>query len=277
MLVAALLGGCSSVRLAYSNASQLAWWWLDGHLDFSIEQTPAAKEAIDRYFEWHRRTQLPAYVGLLAQAQVAALAPTTPTAACRWQDELRDAIEPALQQALLQGAEMVPGLAEPQFRHLEKRYARDNQEMRDDFLQPDLAERLAESVQRATDRAERLYGRLDEPQRRVIREGVTVSPFNPELWLAEKQRRQRDAVQTLRRLVAERADAEQRLAGLKALALRTERPPDPEYRAYQLRLRSYNCALAAQLHNATTAVQRQRARDTLKGWENDLRAMMAAP
>ena len=36
----ALLGGCSSVRLAYGNGPQLAWWWLDGYVDFSTEQTP---------------------------------------------------------------------------------------------------------------------------------------------------------------------------------------------------------------------------------------------
>ena len=270
-----LLGGCSSVRLAYSNGPQLAWWWLDGYVDFSSEQAPVARQAIDGFFEWHRRTQLPDYIALLVQAQQQVAEGTTPAAACRWQEQIRERLEPSLQQALQLGAELVPGLGEAQFKYLEKRYAKDNRDMRNDFLQPDPAERLNESVKRALERAERLYGRLDEPQRKVIAEGVAVSPFNPELWLAERQRRQRDTLRTLRRLVAERADAEQRLAALRALAQRTERSPEPEYRAYQLTLTDYNCALAAQLHNATTAAQRQRARETLKGWEGDFRALMA--
>jgi hypothetical protein len=59
------------------------------------------------------------------------------------------------------------------------------------------------------------------------------------------------------------------------LVARLERSPDAEYRAYQLRLGEYNCAFAAQLHNATTPTQRRQARDTLKGWENDLKSLIA--
>jgi hypothetical protein len=42
-----------------------------------------------------------------------------------------------------------------------------------------------------------------------------------------------------------------------------------------VKLAEYNCGLAAQIHNATTAAQRQKARDTLKGWEEDLRSLVA--
>jgi len=147
--------------------------------------------------------------------------------------------------------------------------------MRSDFLQDDAGERLTASVKRAVDRAERLYGRLDEDQRRLVRRGVIESPFDPALWLKERQRRQREVQATLRRLVAERADAGQRLAALRLLAERTERSPDPVYRAYQLKLGEYNCDFAARIHNATTPAQRQQARATLAGWEDDLRALMA--
>ncbi|MBE0547740.1 MAG: hypothetical protein IH627_08815, partial [Rubrivivax sp.] len=174
-------------------------------------------------------------------------------------------------------ADLVPGLGEAQLRHLEQRYAKGNDEMRGGFLQPDPAVRGRESVKRTVERAERLYGRLEEAQRGVIEAGVAASPFDPEMWLAERQRRQRDTVQLLRRLLAERADRDQRLAAMRMLALRTERSPDPDYRAYQLKLAEYNCAFAARIHNATTPAQRQQARDTLKGWEDDLRALIAPP
>jgi hypothetical protein len=103
---------------------------------------------------------------------------------------------------------------------------------------------------------------------------VLASPFNPEGWLAERQRRQRDVVQTLRQLVADKADGDKRLAALRALVARQQRSPDPAYRAYQIKLADYNCALAAQIHNATTTAQRKKAQQTLKGWEDDLRAVM---
>ncbi len=110
----------------------------------------------------------------------------------------------------------------------------------------------------------------------VLREGLAASPFDPALWLQERQRRQRDTLQTLRKLVAERADRDQRVAALRALALRYERSPNPEYRAYQARLTDYNCALVAQLHNATTAAQRQKARANFLGWEEDVRSLVPA-
>ena len=106
---------------------------------------------------------------------------------------------------------------------------------------------------------------------------MKASPFDPQAWADERQRRQRDTLATLRRLLAERADADRIVAALRALAERAERSPDPGYRAYQQRLLDYNCALAARLHNAMSPAQRQAARERLKGWEDDLRALAAAP
>jgi hypothetical protein len=276
-LLLCAFGGCSSVRLAYNNAPQLAWWWIDGYIDFSSEQAPLVKHGIDSLFDWHRATQLPEYVALLSVAQTQITEPTTPALACRWQDQVREKLEPSLQRGLDLAAQLLPGLGEAQFRHLEQRYGKANEEMRKDFLQADAEDRLAESVKRALERAERLYGRLGEAQKRVVREGVAVSPFNPEQWLAERQRQQREVLQKLRRLAADKADGAQRLSALRLLVQRVESSPEPEYRAYQLKLRDYNCGLAAQIHNATTPAQRLKARENLKGWEADLRSLAPAP
>jgi len=273
----ALLSGCSTLRLAYNNGPQLGWWWLDGYLDFSGEQTPRVKQAIDRWFDWHRSTQILDYVPLLVAAQAQVLEPVTPAMACRWQQQWRDALEPALERALQMSADLVPSLGEAQWRYLEERFAKSNAEMRRDFLQPKPEARLKASVKRVVERAETLYGDLDEPQRRVIRTGVVVSPFDPQAWITEREHRQRDTVATLRRLAAERADHEHVVAALRTLVERVERSPDANYRAYQQRLAEYNCAFAAQIHNATSPAQRRVAHERLKGWEEDLRTISASP
>ena len=275
LLLTPWMAGCSAIRLGYANGPQLAWWWLDGYIDFSRDQTPAARQAIDRWFEWHRGTQLADYAALLASTQTPILEPTTAAQACRWQDRIRDRLEPAIERAILEFADLLPGLGEAQFKHLEQTYAKRNDDMRSNFLQPDLEARHKEAVKRSVERAEQLYGSLEAPQLRVISAGVAASPFDPQAWITERQQRQQDTLQTLRRLVAERADRDTRLAALRALAARTERSPDPAYRAYQIKLASYNCDLAARIHNATTLAQRQAARDLLKGWEEDLRALAA--
>ena len=110
----------------------------------------------------------------------------------------------------------------------------------------------------------------------MITAGIAASPFDPQAWLAEREKRQRETLQVLRRLGSERADRDRILAALRALAERAETSPDPDYRSHQQRVADYNCAFAAQIHNATTAAQRKEARDRLKGWGDDARSLMAA-
>lgn len=275
LLFTAWMAGCSAIRLGYANGPQLVWWWLDGYMDFSREQTPATKQAIDRWFNWHRSAQLNEYAALLASTQAPILEPATAAQACRWQDRIRDRLEPALDRAITEFADLLPGLGEAQFKHLAQTYAKRNDEMRSNFLQPDPQTRLQEAIKRTVERAEQLYGSLEAEQLRVISAGVAASPFDPQAWATERQQRQQDTLQTLRRLVAERADRDTRVAALRALVARTERSPEADYRAYQVKLAQYNCGFAAQIHNATTAAQRLNARDRLKGWEEDLRALAA--
>jgi Family of unknown function (DUF6279) len=270
-----LLTGCSALRLGYNNGQQLAWWWLDGYMDFSSEHAPQVKAALGQWFDWHRKTQLPEVATLLASAATQVVEPTTPAAICRWQQVLGEKLDPTIERALQHGADLLPGLGEPQFRHLEQRYAKSNAEMRTDFAQAVPAERLKASIERAIERSETVYGKLEEPQRRIITAGVTASPFDADAWLAEIERRQRETLQTLRRLAAEKSDRDERLAALRALAERFQNSSVPAYRSYRQRLTDYNCNLAAQVHNATTAAQRAIARDKLKGWEADVRSLIA--
>ncbi|MBN8509778.1 MAG: hypothetical protein J0L57_14350 [Burkholderiales bacterium] len=275
---AAVLSGCSAVRIGYDQAPTLVWWWLDGYLDFDTPQAPAVKDALAQWFAWHRATQLPDYAELLAAAQVQVLQPATPAQVCRWNDELRARAETALTHAVPPAAELLPRIGPAQLEHLEQRYRRSNREFEQDFLQADPDERRAAAVERTIDRAEMLYGRLDARQRQLVAAGVEASPFDPAAWLAERREVQAQVLQTLARLTAggpARADRDSNVAGLKALAQRLLRAPPGPYRDYQRRLTEYNCAFIARLHNSTMPAQRLAARDRLRGWEEDLRILAA--
>jgi hypothetical protein len=275
-VAAVLLAGCSSLRLAYGGGPQLAWWWLDGYFDFTVEQSDAARGAIDGWFDWHRRTQLVPTAVFLESVASEMSEPTTPQAVCRVQERAAALVDVAVQQAILAAAPVSARLGPPQLRHLELRHEKVNAELRDEYLKPSPEQRRRATVERLVDRTENLYGRLDEAQRRLIAEGIETSPFEPERWLAERERRQRETLGTLRRLQAERADADQRIAALRALASHFGQSPDPAYRSYRDRLATYNCAFGARIHNATTPAQRQAARERLRGWASDLRAIAAS-
>ncbi len=269
-----LASGCSVVRLGYDNGPQLAWWWLDGYVDFSREQAPHARQAIHHWFDWHRTTQLPHYADWLAAIRSRIDGPLTSTQVCNWSDELQNILAPAFDQAVQLGAPVALRLGEAQWRHLEQRYTKSNDELRRDFLQPDPGDRRDASIKRIVKRIENLYGDLDKTQQQLIAASIETSPFNPEAWLSERQRRQQETLKTLRQLAAESTAPEQAMASLRNLVEHTHRSDDPDYRAYQLKLAAYTCGFIAHMHNSTTPKQRRHAHDKLKGWETDVRALM---
>lgn len=268
-----LLGSCSMLRLGYDQGPQLVWWWLDGYVNFSSEQTPHAKEAIRRWFDWHRKTQLPEYAALLAGLRTQLDDSVTPTQVCGWSEALRNTVAPAFDHMLQLGAPLVPGLGEAQLRHIEQHYAKGNDEFRRDYLQPVIKDRHEASIKRTIKRVENLYGSLTETQQRLISESIAASPYDPAAWLTERQYRQSETLQTLRQLTTEPTDVENIVTALRQLIDRTERSTNTDYRAYQMKLTEYNCAFIAQMHNSTTPTQRRHAHDKLKGWESDFRTL----
>jgi hypothetical protein len=184
-------------------------------------------------------------------------------------------MDTAFERAVPAGAELMLSIAPKQIQHMERRYAKANDEFRDEFLQADPAKRRKVSVDRAIERAELLYGKLDDEQREQVARSVAKSPFDAELWFSERKRRQQDALQILRRLGAEGATRDKAESALRAYIDRWSRSPREEYRRYSENLTSFNCAFAASLHNTTTPAQRQVAVQRLKGWEVDVRALAA--
>ncbi len=275
--------GCSMLRLAYDQAPNLVYWWLDGYVDFNGEQTPPLRDAIDRWFVWHRRTQLPDYADLLARVQREVTEPTTPAAVCAWQADGERRLDAALEAAAPAAAELILTLTPEQLQHIERRMAKTAEELRIDFLQADPAERRAKSLERTVERFETLYGRLDAAQRQRLAALLAASTFDAERWLGERRARQREMLQamtlasTAARGGADRSEAMQQARIAAHLIVdRTARSPRADYRAYQQRLTQDNCALVASMHNAMTPAQRLNARAKLKGWEDDLRTLIAA-
>ena len=270
-----LVSGCSALRIGYSQGADLAYWWLDGYADFDGEQTRRVREALAQWFVWHRKTQLPDYAQLLARAQTELRSDTTPARVCEWQGELLKRAHIAFDQAAPAAAEWALSVTPQQIQHIERRYAKVNDEFRDDYLQEDPRERSEATIKRTVERAESLYGRLDDAQRARVAAAMVRSPFDPELWFAERKLRQQEALQLLRKLNAEAASREQTQAALRVYVDQLERSPREVYRRYSERLAEFNCAFAAGLHNSVTPPQRRAAMNKLNGWEGDLRALVA--
>jgi hypothetical protein len=274
--LAALVSGCSAVRIGYSTAPDLAYWWLDGYVDFNDTQTVRVREALAQWFSWHRRTQLPEYAAQLARAQTEVLGETSAARVCEWQNELIKRANTAFDRAAPAAADVMLTITPKQVANIERRYAKTNDEFRDEYLQSDPAKRAAANLKRAVERAEMLYGKLDDAQRERIAAALPRSPFDAELWFTERRQRQTDALQMLRKLGAPGTSRDQAQAALRVYVEWLQRSPREAYRRYRDRLEEFNCSFAATLHNSTSAAQRRNAADKLVGWEGDLRYLATA-
>jgi uncharacterized protein YoaH (UPF0181 family) len=276
VLAAATLGGCTAVRFGYNQGPELAYWWFDRYVDFTDEQSPQVRAALADWFAWHRRAELPAYAALAERVRGDLPQPATPASMCRWFDDIRSRTDVALERALPSMAAVAMSMTPAQIDHLGRQYRKRNAERRDEFAQADPRQRRDAAVERAIERFERFYGRLDDAQRAVIAQGVAESPFDPDRWLAEREARQQEVLQTLQRLRAPGISSDEAVASLRTLVQRIQASPDEAYRQHQRRLVEFNCAFAARVHNATTPVQREAAARRFKGWEDDFRALASA-
>jgi hypothetical protein len=268
--------GCSALRLTYNQGPTLAYWWLDGYADFSDAQAPAVRDALTEWFAWHGATQLADYAQALSTLGAMAVNQVTAAQVCTQIDGWQQRAERAFEGAVPLMAVQVRSLSAAQIDHLEHRQATRREERRAELLKGGPAERHRAAVERWIDRAETLYGTLDESQRRLLAAALLLSPFQPEPWLAEQRQRHAEIVRSLRQWQADGSDAATVRAGLRRLAAETLQSPRLDYREQARRQTLANCALMAQLHNSTTPGQRQHAVDKLKGWEDDLRALASA-
>lgn len=276
VVASVLLSACSAVRLGYATGPELSYRWLDGYLDFDDTQEARVRDAIRQWFAWHRRTQLPDYAALLVQARGEVQADTTPARVCEWQAQMVQEAHVAFDRIAPTVVDTLLTLTPNQAQHLEKKYASVNEAYRDEYLQPDPRERAKRSFDRVAERAELLYGDLDDKQRALITDALTRSPFDPVVWLAERQARQQEVLAMVRRFGNGGAPREQAQAAVAAYVSHLEHSPREAYERYSQRLAEFNCGFGAALHNSTSAAQRRHAADRLAGWEGDARALSSS-
>jgi len=277
LALAAALGACSAIKLGYNSLPDVAYWWLDRYASFSDTQSLRVRDDLRRLHAWHRATELPRLAGLLARMEQLAPGPVTAAQACAFVPEFQarfnavaDQAEPALIATAL-------SLSARQLRHLQRKYNDNNVGWRKEWIEIPADEQKDKRFKELLERLEMIYGRLEQPQRAALRAGIERSLFDPQRILAERQRRQQDLLQVLRKLTAAPTSAADARAALRGYLERALLSPDPAYRAYQQQLTDEGCRLVAAVHESTTAAQRERAVRRLRDYQRDLRDLSAAP
>jgi len=272
VIMAATLSACTATRLAYNQAHNATYWWLDSHVDFNNGQSTPVRGDINAFFQWHRANELPVYAGLLQRWQTLAVQDLTGAQVCAEFDVIRQRIDRAAEASVQPMARLALQLDAAQLEHLKSRQAKSNVEFEDDFLQASADARIEKRFDRALSRSEMLYGSLSAAQKELVRNNIKASPFDPQRTQAERLRRQADLLKTVKDAQAAPDTAAERV---RAHIARIGQSPTPGYKAYADELVRQGCAQFAQLHNSTTPEQRANAVRVLKDYENDLRVLSA--
>ena len=270
------LAACSAIKLGYNSLPNLAFLWLDGYVDFSNEQEPLVRDELARLHAWHRQQELPRVLELLARMEQMAAGEFSAQQACAVVADVRVRLNVVAEQAAPRAIAIASSFTGRELRYLSRKFRRKNEQFHQDWVAIPAAQRHEKRSQQMLERLETFYGRLDEPQRAVLRQRLAQSVWDPVRTAAEWQRRQADLMEVLRRLTAHHGapEAEAR-ALLRGWLARIEQAPDPAYRAYQEALQQEGCSTVAAVHQSTSAAQREQAVNRLRAYQRDVRELAA--
>ncbi len=268
-----LLAGCSAVKVGYEQTPTLLYWWLDKHVDFSGTQTPLARQALEDLQRWHRKQALPGHADWLARLADVAQQPVEAAQVCAYMRELETQIDAFAQQSIVLTVPVVTSLRATQREHLQRYWARKNEDWADDWLAPSEARRQEKRMRSAVERYEDVYGRLTPSQTELVRRHVRDAVWTPQWGQQERLRRQQDLLQALDRIRNEGLDSAQAQAVLWKVWQRWLNPPQEADKQRMQAWREQGCRHLAELHNSTSPEQRQQAAKRLRAYEKDLREL----
>lgn len=269
-----LVAGCSAVKLSYNNAPDLMYWWLDGYVNFSAKQKPLVKQQLTNFQNWHRQNELPKYVEFLQRINQLASDNVAPQQICSLFDTAKiraqafnTEIVPILQT-------ISPDLSTSQLQHIEKKFAENNEEWREKWID-DKPEKLQKKrLEDAIDRAESFYGNLSRVQKDLLLSSIQTSSFNPETSYQRRLKNQQKLLALLRAIQQVELSAEQANMQLQAFMRQMTEPDDADYAAYMDKLSTESCQTLANLHNSSTSKQRKNLHKNLQGYLNDFNTLI---
>jgi len=275
ILLLALLGACSSLKLAYNNGDTLLFWWLDAYVDLTSDQKPGVKSDIGDLFRWHRKTQLQDYVQILHAGQRQLQG--TPSVAELQADyrEARTRAETVLMKAVPDIAELALKLTPAQIAAMETKFDKNNRDFRRKNMKGDRTEQMKFRYKKSMEQFELWFGDFSREQEAAIRKASDARPLDNELWLDERMRRQQRILELARKIQQERpaqAVAEGWIREvIRELFDRMDKPSDRKafFDAYL----AGNVEFVHTVIGLTTPQQKEHAHKRIQGWIDDLHAL----
>jgi len=274
LLCAAILAGCSMVRVGYTQFDSIAVWSADGLFDLNDDQKREFRTRFARFHEWHRYEQLPDYAQYLGELRVRVERGFTREDALWAADGLRARYRTLMTYASDDAADLLMTITPEQLEHLRKRWERINRNfVRDFHLDASDAEQRRAEGRRTLSRVRDWVGHLDDAQEKQILAWGAALPLVHGVRHQERMRRQREFLD----IMSQRNDPARFAARLRSFLLNWQEGRTPEYERIYKDWTERQADLYASVSRILLPHQRRAVADRLQGYINDFTYLARRP
>ncbi|MFC5552109.1 DUF6279 family lipoprotein [Massilia aerilata] len=271
----ALLSACSTIRFTYNHGDTLLYWWLNAYLDLDSDQSDWVKKDIDNLFQWHRTTQLRDYAGMLSkmQRQMGDGSVTQEELLSDYRD-IKARTELLAFKALPQLADLAMSIKPDQIAQMEQKFAKNNDKFRKEFMSGSIEDQHKARFKKAMSQFELWFGSFSRDQETALRRASDARPLDNDVWLQERQLRQKKIVALLRRVHDQKLNKDQTMSAIHDL-LRDmfDRMEAPERKAFFDAYVDNTSKFILTAIKLTNAEQKQHAQKRMQGWIDDFNTL----
>ncbi len=258
----------------YPHLDWLIPWYIDDYISLNSDQSSMLKSRLMQQLDWHCRTQLSAYAEYLrniaadfekSSVTYATLESHFDRLLKHWRDLMRQ-IAPDVADILITATDEQ---IEELFSNLEK----ENQELRDEYLDPPADELLEIRRKKMIKRLDYWISSLTSEQKQAVKDwNLQLQPISEE-WLQNRERFQAD----LRHLLARRADAADFREKLSEMLIYPERSRSPEYQEKLEHNTAVTLKFIVTIDRLMTPAQRKKLVRRLNGLAEDFDRLSCEP
>lgn len=268
LLLSLVLGSCSTVRLGYSNADTLIYWWADGYVDFRSAQKTKVKKDIAQLLSWHRATQLPQYLQTLTQMQAALNTNPGQADIETIFKQVEHFSQVLLVKAVPELTDVILSMDDTQKAHLARKFDKNNEEFRDKYLNRAPDKQFKERLKKITKQTDEWLGSINREQETIISRYLEKHPANYAQWLDESVARQRMVLRLITQIHTEKLGREAAQAVLQKTIIAAYEPADPNARVSMQQL-------IVDILRVATPEQKNHARNKLQDWIDDCKYLIS--
>ena len=197
LLVAGILGGCSSTSLLYSNAPWLVLDKIDDYFSVSSNQEQQLDQDIGLFFKWHRYQELPKYVKLISAFNRQIADGLTREELNLLFDQLAAARVRFAEASLPSASLFLASIDNKQIERFDSEFRQKLVEDREHF-ELTVKQQKEENFSKLLDTLEDWFGDFDQKQQNALRVVSNARPMNYADWLNRREQRHREFLQFLR-------------------------------------------------------------------------------